>query len=431
MENDKIMKRGRTMYIIEAGLEYLVSLLVTGTFFAELTKALGFSDSLTGILSSVISLGCLFQMLSVFYRKRSVKTFVILLSITNQLLFLLLYVTPLCDFLPAGAKTAAFVLLILSAYLFYYIAHPKKISWLMSLVDPAQRGTFTANKEIISLAMGITFTFIMGRVVDVFKARGELRTAFAICAGVIFLLTVGHTLTLLFSAEPQSERSLIGSGTGTETKTGCFRNLLKDRTVWKLAILFSGWYLASYLSTPFYGAYQIGALGFTQTDAVILTSIGSVIRMFVERPWGRYADRHSFAAMLRLCLIVAFLSFAAAAFARPENGIVCFALYYIFRDIAYGGISSALINVVFESVPEEKRADSFAFTQALAGTVGFFATLLISPAVDAIERNGNRVFGISLYPQQFTSILSALVIAATVLYLSRVVMKIKKPEAKH
>ena len=50
------------MYIFEAALEYLISILVPGSFLATITKELGISDSLTGILSSVISLGCLFQL---------------------------------------------------------------------------------------------------------------------------------------------------------------------------------------------------------------------------------------------------------------------------------------------------------------------------------------------------------------------------------
>ncbi len=52
------------MYIFEAGPEYLISILVAGSFLATLTRELGISDGLTGILSSIISLGCLFQLLS-------------------------------------------------------------------------------------------------------------------------------------------------------------------------------------------------------------------------------------------------------------------------------------------------------------------------------------------------------------------------------
>ena len=93
-----IIKRGRLMYIFQAALEYLVSILVTGSFLATLTKELGFSDSLTGILSSVISLGCFFQLFSLTINKRRSKGLVIALSLTNQIMFMLLFVVPLTNF---------------------------------------------------------------------------------------------------------------------------------------------------------------------------------------------------------------------------------------------------------------------------------------------------------------------------------------------
>ena len=70
MKNNEasLLKTGRIMYIFEALFEYLISILVTGSFLATLTKQLNFSDSLTGILSSVISLGCLFQIISIAFK---------------------------------------------------------------------------------------------------------------------------------------------------------------------------------------------------------------------------------------------------------------------------------------------------------------------------------------------------------------------------
>jgi hydrogenase/urease accessory protein HupE len=57
---DKQLKRSQTLYIIEAALEYFIAIMVSGSFLATLTGALGIPDSITGILSSVIALGCLF-----------------------------------------------------------------------------------------------------------------------------------------------------------------------------------------------------------------------------------------------------------------------------------------------------------------------------------------------------------------------------------
>ena len=108
------LNRSRLMYIFQAALEYLIAILVSGTYLATLTAELGISDSLTGIISSIISLGCLFQLLSFFLRKGSVKKLVLGLSIVNQLLFMLLYIIPL----PAGGgslRIAAFVVMIVLA----------------------------------------------------------------------------------------------------------------------------------------------------------------------------------------------------------------------------------------------------------------------------------------------------------------------------
>jgi len=118
----KSIKRSRFMYLLEAAFEYLISLLVHGSFLATLTKELNISDSLTGILSSIISLGCLFQLLSLSIRRTKVKKFVIIFSILNQVLFMLLYVIPLTNF-KNNTKILLFVLIIISAYLIYNIAH--------------------------------------------------------------------------------------------------------------------------------------------------------------------------------------------------------------------------------------------------------------------------------------------------------------------
>lgn len=167
MINKDSFSFGRKCYIVEATLEYFISILVAGSYLATLTKELGFSDSLTGILSSVISLGCLFQLLSLTIRRTKVKKIVVIFSILNQILFMLLYVIPLINF-GKQIKIILFVVMIFSAYLIYNFIHPKKIDWLMSLVEDGHRGSFTANKEIVSLISGIIFSFGMGVVIDYF-----------------------------------------------------------------------------------------------------------------------------------------------------------------------------------------------------------------------------------------------------------------------
>lgn len=191
-----------------------------------MTAQLGISDSLTGVISAIISLGQAFQLLSIFMRK-NIKRKVVLFSATNQLVFMCLYVIPLTG-LPPGWKTALFIGAVTLAYFLYNIVHPKKIDWFMSMVEDGSRGRYTSVKEMVSLLTGMVFSYVMGSMSDYYRGIGQVRKSFAICAGVIFGLTVLHTLTMALAAEKEEGRSGKGpppepavavgsasSGTGT------------------------------------------------------------------------------------------------------------------------------------------------------------------------------------------------------------------------
>lgn len=416
---EKRLKIGRIMYVLEAAFEYFISILVAGSFLATLTAELGMSDSLTGILSSVISLGCLFQLLSVTVRPARLKPTVVVMSILNQLLFMLLYVVPLFD-LSNTLKSVLFTVFIFAAYFIYNVAHPKKINWLFSLVEDSRRGRFTANKEIISLISGMLFTFAMGAVIDYFKDKGEQRAAFAISAAVIFLLMLLHTASMLAAPERITEADEKKRLRQTVSE------ILKNKAVLKITVVFVVYYIATYASQPFYGTYQIHELGLSLKLVSAITMAGSVSRILFSRLWGSYADHHGFADMMRICLVFSAAAYAAATLAVPSNGGVMFTLYYIFYGIAQGGINSALINLIFDYSSNEQRADSLSICQALSGLAGFLSTLGFSAAVKAVQKNSNRIFGMLIYPQQAVSFVSLLLTALLFVYISRAFGKKQK-----
>lgn len=412
------MKRGSLLYTLEAALEYLISILVAGSFLATLTKELGISDSLTGLMSSVISLGCLFQLLSLYIRPKQEKSFVLLLSILNQLFFMLLYVVPFTGF-RSQTKIVLFVVLIFSAYILYNIAHPKKTDWLMSFIENSHRGELTANREVISLLSGMVFSFGMGCVVDYFSEVGKIRTAFVISAATIFVLMLLHSFTMLFTP---------GRPTSSQVKISFRRTLpelFRDKNPVRVTVVFILYYISTYASTPFYGTYQINELGLSLKFVSAITICGSIARILVSRFWGGYADKKSFAAMLIRCFLFLGLAQLCVIFTVPSNGKLMFALYYILLGIAMGGISSALTNLIFDYVPAGKRADSLAITQSLSGFTGFLTTLCISPLVSCIQENGNSLFGLPIFAQQVVSIIALAFTILAILYTRRVFIKRK------
>ncbi len=406
----QLMKSSGIMFILQAAFEHLMSLLVAGSFLATLTKQLGMSDSLTGIISSFISLGCVFQLLSIFMRKNTVKPFVVIWSIINQVLFSLLFIIPLMR-VPRQVNIGLFVAAIFLAYFAFNFAHPKKINWMMSLVDDSHRGVFTANKEMISLVSGMIFSFVMGAMVDYFAEIGKIRTAFIISAIVLFVITGLHTAIMVFTVE----RPLPTTVRKSLCKT--ISDVFKNKKILGITVIFILYYISTYCTVPFYNTYNINELGFSLKLVTALAIVGSVARILVSRFWGKYADRNSFAVMIEKCLLVLALGYFCMVFATPKNGIVMVAGYNIFHGIALGGVNSALINLVFDYAEPEFRADALAICQAASGVMGFLATLAASPLVNYIQGNNNSIFGISLYAQQVMSIISVLVLIISVIYV--------------
>lgn len=411
-EDTKAKRRSRFMYICEAALEYLFNIAVTGAYLATLTKELGMSDSLTGILSSVISLGCLFQLLSVLYRRPKKKNFVIIMSIINQLLFILLYVIPLGNG-PKAYKTIVFVVVIIMAYFIYNVTHPKKIEWMMSSVDDKSRGKFTATKELISLFVGMAFTYSLGSLVDYFEAKGEIRIAFILSAGILFVIMILHTLSMVFTTEE------VGGMVRISNLRESMRELLTNRKIVGVVVVFMFFYAATHVATPFYGVYQIGELNFSLRYISILGIVGSLVRALCCRAWGAYADKKSFARMLRICLMIYALGFVFAMLTTPANGKIMMLGYYVCNGISMAGINSCYINLIFDYTAPDKRGDSLAICLAVAGLSGFVGTLLVTPLVSWIQENGLLIMGKTIYAQQVVTFIGLILVMITILYLNK------------
>ncbi len=412
------MKRSRFMFALQAAFEYLIAILmVDGTILAELTGALGFTDAQTGVLYSFISLGCLFQIVSIFFRRGSVKKFVIFMSILNQVLFMLLYVIP--DFpVSEGLRRIVFIVFIVCAYAGLYIANPKVSYWRMSLVEVNRRGRYNGWMQIISLILGMFFSTVMGSLVDSYKAADNLPAVFRICAITIFGLMIIHQLILVSIVElPKNEEE---SGSAIKNILG----VAKNKKVWILVIAFVLWNIAQYSAMPFYKTYQLNELGMSQTSVNILAFlVGGIVQMVTALPIGAVADRFSFPKMLIMCLVAMFFRAFVVIFATPENGLLLFALYYSFNAITANGALCALMNIVFTNVPENMRADTYAFCQSVGGVCGFGTTIVLSGLVDSIQASGNTFLGMNVYAQQVVSIISCIFTLVCIAYIIFVIEK--------
>ena len=415
-------KSSRILYIIEAALEFFVAILVGETYLAKVAMTIGISQSGIGVLSAFVSLGYAFQIFAIFLsQKNGVKRRTIWLGLLNQLLFSFIYIVPLfpSDF---ALRIPMFVGTLLLAQIVMNIIQPGKINWYMSLVPDKKRGVFTANKEIVSLLSGMVVTLVMGRVIDTYEEKGEIKTAFILIGITLLVLTVLHTLTLVFSKEKPVDETAAKA----DTKE-ILISLFKNKTLYRIIGVSVIWAIINYSTSPFYATYRIGILGFSMTFDAILSMASSLTRAAISRTMGRFADKYSFKKLLMLCYSIKVLAFTCAMLSIPENGKVLFAFYTILTAIAMAGINSSETNLIYDYVEPSQRTGALAIKYMISGIVGFLTTLIMTIPMEFIEKNGNELFGISMYPQQFTSAIGVIGVILLLLYV-KFVVKDKKSD---
>ena len=402
-------KRSRVLYIVEAAVEYFIHLCVTATFLTAILNEIGVSSALQGIVGSVASLACSVQLLAVFCVRKTYpcKRWVSILNLVSQMMFALMYCVPMVQ-ISREFKIAAVVLFLLLAYGLQNYLTPSRTGWHMSLVEDNKRGVFTANKEIVSLVSGMLFSQAAGILMDYFRARGDVQTCFIIFAVTVTVLSFLHLFIMLSMKEPIPENPAPPKRAGEILHT-----VFGNREL-RMVILFDVLYEISVVSMHFSAVYIKNDLNYTYTQITLISAAGAVLRALVSRSLGRYADRHSWVALMRLCMTVSAVGFLIYTFCTPTLAWL-YVLFYACYSFSMGGTNSGRMNLCFDYVSHEDRRYILGIKATVSGVVGFGASLLAAMLVERIEQNGNTLFGFSVYPQQVLFGITAVMLAMLVL----------------
>lgn len=420
-------KLSRFLYIIEAALEYFVSIGISLTYLPVLGAAIGLKDSLIAIIESFVSLGASFQILAVLLvKKKRVKPVVTSMHILSQIFFACVWFVPLFK-MSSAARVALFVIMLLSAHVIHNIINAPKINWYMSLVDHHKRGVFTATKEIVSLISGMLFTTFYGKMIQYFEDAGNMRMAFILCGALLLFIMFSHTLTLLFSKEkPQSEKEALEHDKPIKEQ---LKHIVSDKALLKVILIPVLWSAIQSMTNPFYSTYQRNVMGLQTGTISIIIAVGSILRAVFSIPMGRYADKKSFSKMLNLCFFISLISVLVNVFSGFMIGgalsIVAVAGFWFLHYIAYAGINSGIMNIIYDYVDKDRQMVALAFKSSLAGIIGFLATLLFAPVVDWINSLNLVLFGYAVYAQQVLGIIAVVLVAFLMMYNKKVVGKQK------
>lgn len=400
-----------------AAFEYFVSILVGTTYLAKLGTAVGLDDGTIGLVTSFLALGCGFQIVSIFLgEKMRRKNTIILVTLFDQLCFAALYLVPFIK-LPDGVRIWLFIGLLLVGNILLNVRTPSQVAWSRGLVPEGRLGRYSALNEMVSLISGMLFSFAMGALIDALEARNQLMLAFAILGAILFILTEVCVIMLLLAKEKpapkiKEEKPLLR-----------IKGAFSDRATLLLIPLYVLWYIALYSTTPFFGTYAISELGFSMTAISAISAAYAIFRAAISRPIGALGDRTNFVNNLTAGIA----AFALALGAMVIGGRVSYIIYYMLYAVTMACTNAALIVLIFDNVPAEKRANSIAVLYSLAGIAGFLATLAIRPLVNHIQAQGNKFLFIEgVYAQQVVSVIGIIFSVLAILYANIVIRRLPR-----
>jgi len=415
-------KRSRRAYILECAFEYFVALMVADAFLATLLSHLGLDDAVIGVISSLISLAFLFQLCSIFVVQhiRNIKLVAIPVHCISQMFFLVLYLLPCFD-IPKQLRVAVVVGCLLIAYFGNYLVTSVIFNWGNSYVEPSGRANFAATKEIVSLISGVAVSLSMGWAIDRFIESGNIEGGFLFTAAMMLIFTVGDFICLMCMKNQKTEKK---PKEGTEPFTKVMRTLFANKGFFCAIVVHCIWTVSVYMTVGFMGTYKTKELLLSVGVVQIINIAACLIRAFFSKPIAHYSDKRSYAQGIKLGMAIAAVGYLINIFTTPSLRWLV-VLYTVIYNVSCAGTSQNLINLTYNYVDRKYFAQASAIKYSISGLCGFAASMLGSRILDAVQKNGNTVFGVTVYGQQILSAISLAIVLFGILFVKLVMEKQK------
>lgn len=402
------LRRSRGSYMAHASFEYFITLFVTDAFLAKLLSSMGISDATIGIVTSLTTFSTFFQFIVLFiaHKIRHVKRIYIITQTLTQLLFMSLYLLP---FIPIGSsvKTVIIFAVVLTAYLSKHLVSTHGAKWSRSFINPKKMGSYFATCEMISLAGGMILSFVIGLIIDRYDAAGDLNGGFIFTAISIFVLNICNLISILLVKRDVPEKVERSSFSAKVI----FQNTLGNRKFVSVIIVNVLWVAATGLTTGFLGTYKTKDLALSVTAVQLINIAGNSLRFFLSKPFGRIADKYSFARGMEIAFIIAGTAFLICSFTSPATWwlIIPFTLLFL---LSHAGTVANFNNITYDYVDLKYYTHASLIKNCIAGIVSLLASLAGSAIVTYIQGNGNMLFGIGIHAQQVLAMMSFMLVCA-------------------
>lgn len=340
------------------GLFASASEAVITTYQTLFILALGASDSLIGIMSSLSSLSGVMMLLpGALLAERMGKRKEIALYSGGVLGRLILLVMILVPFLFTGptAVLVAVCLTILRDGL-NNLGLPAWTSLTADLVPIAWRGRYFGSRNFIMGASAMVATLIFGEIIT---RSGQIQ-GYQLAYGLAFIIGMISTISFSKIKEPPSTPPVRRDANLPKLSLGSFARenpvflvYCFTSVIWNFSLNFAG---------PFFIPYQVNVLSASATMVGILTIVSQLSALATQQPFGAWADRWGSRRIILLTgFIIPFLPFAWLFITQAWQAIPV----NLVGGAVWAGYSLASFNFLLTLTPQDQRARFTAIYQIL------------------------------------------------------------------
>jgi MFS family permease len=409
----EIMARNRQFFIIEMITGMGQFTLVSGAFLAGFIHMLGGSDSLNGVMGAMPAVMGFMQIASSLYferlhqRRRSILSVVTLLRVMLSII----YIVPLF-FIKSGISLEIFVILYVLAFATNAILAPALMDWLVTSTPIEMRGRYLAKRERFGFTVAIILSFGLGKILDYYKVIDTESTGFMIVGIVLLILGVVNIFSIVKMKEithlykPMKYKFM--DAVKIPLKNPGFKMVVALFIIWSFGLQIGG---------PFVAVYLVTHLKVSYTYIMMLTVLGTAMRIIFPSFWGRLADRKSWYLTTEASILILALTHFSWIFVTPDNYKLIVPILYIVGGFAWSGVGLSLFNLPFMFATLEGRTMFIGLNAAISGVASFIAVQLGGYIVGKLEGISLQIGPLSVDNIQIVLMLSGIILLMCPLFV--------------
>lgn len=405
---------GLRKVIIEGMASQTMEALTKGVFLVSLALHLNASNFVVGLLGAVPFLSNLFQIPAIYLveRYRNRKKIVVTACYIGRSFLLLVALVP---FIPD--RHAALQLLIIAIAIRYSIGAMAGCawnSWMRDLVPKVILGSFFAKRLFyttsVSALVGLSAGFFLDWWTQHHPASPLYGYSFLYISG--FLAAMVSSTLIITIPHPTMRDPEIKTYHGKLT-LHYLKEPLKHDNFRKLIGFLMSWNFAINLASPFFVVYMIKTLQYDMIFVVGITLMSQFTTAISLTLWGKYSDRFSNKAILRICGMMFICSIFCWTFTtfpdKHQYTTILLIILHIIMGISMAGVNLTTANIAMKLTPGNKATSFLAVNTILSSFSAGIAPLFGGFFADFFE---DKILSLNFHWQDsiHDAVLSTLVI---------------------